>query len=250
MINPKNDSRKIFFLYPHLETEKKIATEVFAKEYETFLINDHVAVRKLIREISRSFIFVNTDKSVKNHPWAEYIKEISNINISGNVMVGTLSNDINTAEVYKSLSNISLSIDRGSGYCAETILHILEKDNARGNRKYVRAKCADANMASFSIKKSGSLYAGSIRDISIYAMACTLQEGTIIKGDSNIDDLQLRLNGKILKTAGEIIGTRLEDQIYVIKFDPLKTFPVKKIIHNFIFNALQRALDKKMKDLK
>lgn len=248
MLNPNSDSRRIFFLYPHHETETRIIKDIITNEYEAFLINDHAAARRLLTELNKSLIFVNVDKTLKHNNWDEYIKEIEQINSIQNVMVGTIAKETRKIDPYKSLSTICVSFDNGIDICSRSILEVLEKNNARGKRKYIRAKCDDTYRASFSIKLHNTIHVGIIHDISTFAMACSFQGTIDVAPDTYVNDLQIRLEGKVYKLAGKIIASRNENNLYIVMFDYDSYPAAKEHIQIFIFNALQRALREKIRE--
>lgn len=249
MLNSNSDSRRIFFLYPHQETEARIIKDVITHEYEAFLINDHSAARKLLTELNKSLLFVNVDQPLKHSSWDEYIKEIDQINSIQNVMVGTIAKESKNIDSYKSLSNVCVSFENGIETCSQSILDVLEKNNARGKRKYIRAKCEEMHRASFSIKLHTTIHVGLIHDISTFAMACSFQENIEIKPDSYFTDLQIRLDGRVFQLSGKTIGSRNENNILIIMFDYNNHPGVKENIQIFIYHALQRALREKLKEL-
>ncbi len=249
MLNPNSDSRRIFFLYPHQETETRIIKDIITNEYEAFLINDHAAARKLLTELNKSLLFVNVDQPLRHSNWDEYIKEIDQINSIQNVMVGAIAKETEKIDPYKSLSSVCVSLENGIELCSKSILELLEKHNARGKRKYIRAKCEEMHRASFSIKIGDAIHVGIIHDISTFAMACSFQENIEIKADTCFNDLQIRLDGKVFKISGKAISSRNENNICIIMFKYENHPAVKEHIQMFIYNALQRALREKIKEL-
>lgn len=249
------DALKVFFLYPHVPGGLDIVRNIVFNEYEAYSIGNHYAMLELTRQYNNSMLFVNPDYKMKPDDWSLYMKSIAEDPETYDVKLGVLTerNDEGKADnLFKDfmLQCGFIDLNEGVESCTECILKKLEEYQAKGRRKYLRVKCSERHEASFSVKYGSQIYQGEIHDISSAGIACTFSDDIEIIADTYLDDLQLRLMGKILRVSGKVFSSRKADDIvHVILFDYRKTYKEKQKIHNFIFNSLQRDMQKRVENL-
>lgn len=69
----ENLGKKVFFLYPHSVIQKDLVQLIAHYEYEVYLVNDHMKLKKLLREIGEAIVFINIDERLSTDEWEEYI---------------------------------------------------------------------------------------------------------------------------------------------------------------------------------
>jgi hypothetical protein len=129
------------------------------------------------------------------------------------------------------------------------ILKTLEANEARGRRKYVRARCSARQHVTFNMGYQDGFLTGSILDISIAGMAFSFDKTVSIKPYTAIADLQLRMKGTICRVAGKFVGPISgQSGRYLMMFDSPLAADAREKIHRFIFHALQEELDEFVKN--
>ncbi len=251
------NARKVFFLYPHVPKGNTLIKNIVYREYEAYSVNSHRTVLELFNEYKDSFLFVNLDFKMNYNDWALYMSSIMDDPEKNEVKIGALTED--NIEILSNpmgkLDNFSLhcgcvDLSNDLDECTNYISEKLEDYNAKGRRKYIRAKCSDTYHATFSVKIGKEIHKGYIHDISSAGMACTFDNEIDLPANTFLEDIQLRLLGNILMASGKVIFTRDQDEaVYVIMFDYRKTYKVRNKILNFIHEVLQREMQKKIEEI-
>ena len=247
---------KIFFLYPQSIIQNQLIKEIVKNEYAAYIINDHEKALALLEKYQDSIIFINIDAVLQDDQWKIYIKNIQNSPRFVNIRTGILShfNDEKKEEYYLMELLIPCGFIKMKSNFEESlkiILKVLDANEARGKRKYVRVKCDKMDNVSCSIKLNSVIYKGTIVDISSAGMAFMLQgDGTYFKESTEIDNIQLLLKGKLCHLSGIIKGERQTEgkKIYVLLFDKTNHDESDKI-HDFIFQALQDEITKELEGI-
>lgn len=250
MFDDGSDSRQIFFLYPSRHIEATVVYEIIKQEFEVFVLQHYSQLSKVCRLVKNPLVYINVDINPRGLNWNDFISEILSTHDKDMIEIRLLtSGDKADTGINFKLPVISLS--SGVQACAAAILKELQLIEARGRRKYVRAHIDDPHRASFSLKKGGTMYTGSILDISTNGMACTFQKNLQLMVDSYVSDLQLRLDGVVMSVAGKVVALRSgEVSVYVILFDYKVTYKYREKIQYFVYHTQQRLLQNELKNVK
>ncbi len=249
------DAAKIFFIYPHIPKGETVIKNIVFNEYEAYKINSHYTIFELLKEFKNPFLFINIDQKMSLNDWSLYMKYISDELEKKDVKFGALTEEIKEIDEHITSNEINLSggfIDLNSGVdkCTDYILQKLEEHNAKGRRKYIRAKCHEKFHAKFTTRIEGKVQKGYIRDISSAGMACYFDNNIKVPVNTYLDDLQLRLNGGILNISGKVSALQDADRLaHIILFDYRKTFKEKIKLMTFIHSALQMEMQKKIETI-
>ncbi len=244
--------KKVFFLYPQSVIQKEMAIMFIRNEYEAYLLYDHKKALGLLRRNNDSILFVNIDEVLKEKEWEDYIRGIMTNEDTKNVRIGILSYNSDKALAAKYLMELMvpcgfIRLSLGVKESASIILKALEANEAKGRRKYIRAKCSDISINSFNVKHRTATHKGRIRDISSVGMACVFDEQVSFELKTRLDDIQLNLKGLICNVSGVIAGIRTEHEpVYLVMFDQKMAEATKEKIGNFIFKCLQDSLAKEI----
>ncbi|MFP4484458.1 MAG: PilZ domain-containing protein [Spirochaetaceae bacterium] len=247
--------KKVFFLYPPSVVTDELVWEVVRNEYEVYLLKDHARLRKLLPRYNDSILFVNIDAGLSEEGWEEYIRDISGSPDTANVRIGILTYNRNEDLARKYLMDIgvqagfvtlSLGLEESSGI----ILRMLEANEARGRRRYVRARIADPKAATFNVKVHDTMCRGVIHDISSVGMACSFEGNGEVSVRSYLTDMQLRLRGQTVRVSGVVSGVRSEEtRVHVIIFDPRRGDAFRTRLRHFVHQQLSRSLLREMEAL-
>jgi hypothetical protein len=230
--------------------KNELGREVFANEFEVYLLKNHEKALALIDKYPNSILFINIDEVLDEKDWEEYIKGIMNNEKTKDVRIGilTYNEDKNLAKKYLMDIMIPCGFIRlklGLDESINIILKTLEANEAKGKRKYIRVS-VNEHSASFNIKISDTIYSGKILDISSVGMSCILNKDVKLELRSRIDDIQLRLTGTLCKLKGVVVGHRKCDtkECYVIMFNKNMDKETKNKMFFFIFHCLQEEMQK------
>jgi len=253
--------KKIFFLHPNQVIEE-IARELVRHEYEIYLLYDEKSALELFKNYDNSILYIYIDEGLSEKDWEAYIRSIqANPELSKKVDIGVLTykrkdeiGDILLSDIGIKCGYIQINLF--SKESLNILLNILNANEAKGRRKYLRIKCDD-NYISFNIKinnpnsfDGNDLIKGSIIDISSYGMACKV-EGSLydyFNLNSKYNDIQLNLRGFNCKVSASVIIKR--EDLIIFKFDETIGNENKDKIYNFIYKELQKEVEKDIHKIK
>ncbi len=194
-----------------------------------------------------SIVFINIDEGLPETEWEKLLRSFIEDTPDNNLSFGILTYNENQSLAQKYLMNIMVScgfirLKLGLNESIKIILKTLEANEAKGKRKYVRARPQKED-ASFNFKNEDEkLVSGHINDISSVGMAITFDNEIIIKKNSLLKAIQIKLKGALIKVNGVVIGSRKVGEsktTYVLIFDSSATKEVKHKLRLYIHKLLQ-----------
>jgi hypothetical protein len=241
--------KKVFFLYPPSVVTEELVWDVVRNEYEVYMLKDHGGLRRLLPKYNDSIVFVNLDAGQSEEAWESYVREISESSETAQVRIGILTYNKNEELARKYLMDIGVqagfvTLSLGREESADIILRMLEANEARGRRRYVRAQIQDPKIATFNVSIDGEMAQGRIRDISSVGMACYFEPDMSLTKGSYLQDMQLRLRGQAVRVSGVVSGLRDEQglNIHVVMFDPRQGQAFRDKVRRFVHRQLSRSL--------
>ena len=243
--------KKVFFLYPHTII-KEITQELVRQEYETYILEDHIAALKILAKYKNSILFINIDEILKDEDWQKYVVTLLNNSSTKTTRVGILTYFTKDKEIVeKYLIKIGvqcgmIKIKMAPEKCLQIILKTLDANEARGRRKYVRALCNE-KLDLFNVIWEDKRFQGRILDLSIAGMACFFNDPrSRLPPETTLSNIQLVLRGVSCIISGAIMKVLPQPQgqeLYIIMFDSAAIkLEIERKIHNFIFHRLQEAI--------
>lgn len=248
----ENTGKKVFFIYPHSVIQEELINIIVDNEYEVYMVKNHNKLYNINNIYSNSIVFINIDEGLPEEEWEKLIRSYSEDGQKKNLDFGilTYNEDQNLAQKYLMEIMVSCGYIRlklGLEESIKIILRTLEANEAKGKRKYVRARPQKED-ASFNFKNGeGKIVSGQINDISSIGMAMTLNEEMEIKKHSLLKDIQIKIKGGLIKVSGVVIGSRKvvnSNTIYVLLFDKSATKEVKHRLRLYIHKLLQDDVNK------
>lgn len=246
---PGFNGKKVFFVQPNSVIQKEMVAELIKQEYEVLLIKEARQAKKAFSLYPDCLAFLNLDEGLPEEAWEAFVAEIQADPAFSGVKLGilTYNDDPDLARKYLMEHMLPcgfIKLSLGLAESTAIVLKVLEANEARGRRKYLRVHCGDNTK--LNVKLDGSVVEGRILDISSVGMACALATSTELKLHSVLDSIQLQLKGTLCLVNGIVMGSRpLEDgnKAYVILFEP-KTAPVQRDkIRNYLQWALQTSIE-------
>ncbi len=241
--------KKAFFLFIDPYAEKWLGERISTHEYESFFLKDHRRVHDIFQKYPRSILFVNTLEPPRNVDLTWLINRFKEDCTLQETTVGVFA--LPGAGIHSSFPEIDFHIpvenSRGVLHCDETvagIVDVLEENNARGMRNYIRARCDSRYHATFSIKRNGNIINGFIVDISSAGMLASFPAPQHYEPNTHIDDLQLRLYGTTCGISGNVMGSRGGDnKNCVILFDYSNAPLEKQKVQAFVARMLRKEME-------
>ncbi len=254
--DPGNDAgKKVFFVAPNSVVQKEMMADLVQQEYEVHLVPDVGKAKKLFAKYPDCIAFLNIDDGLSEKDWETFVSDVQANPALKQVKLGilTYNSDPELAKRYLMEHRVpcgfvKLSLKRGES--TAIILKVLEANEARGRRRYLRIPCRENTRLNF-LDLTGMIE-GRVVDISSVGMACVLDPDKAWPKNSVLESVQLKLGASVCMVTGIVIGSRrLErgDNLYVMLFDP-KTPPAQREkIRAYIQWALQASIDEDLREL-
>ena len=252
------NGRKVFFLYPH-SIVRDLVKDIVRNEYEVYVVEDHDRLHPLLVRYRNPIVFINIEERLKEDEWEKYIKNVLTSPSTKEVGIGVLTYfDRSKALTEKYLLELGVNcgyirLKTDINKCKDIILKMLEANEARGKRRFVRGVC-NPRLDTLNLVTNGTRSTGRLLDVSIAGMACRFDDLTRkIEVGQELKDIQLVLRGSRCQVDGRVIRVDRrggDDDVYIVLFKAESLVPaVKEKIHNFIQICLQNAIEQEMKGL-
>ncbi len=237
--------RKVFFLYPHSVFSEELFLEILDNEYEVYVLKSHESAWRAAEKHPGSILFINIDGQPPDKDWETWVRKLMADPKRAETRVGILTYNMDQDLAKKYLMEIGvpcgfIQLKQGLVESKRIILKTLEANEAKGRRKYVRAKCMDPKKATLNVKYEGKIHNGIIHDISAAGMAFRFEKPVSLKSKAHLDDIQLKLKGVLCRVSGIFAGEiRDSTPRNLLLFDQPMPADTKEKIHRFIFHSLQ-----------
>lgn len=249
-MNESSDGKKVFFLYPQSVIQDELITFLLKSEFEVYFLKDHQKAVRLFRKFNDAICFINVDDGLKEDGWEKYITSLKADSKIKGLQIGILSYNNDPELMQKYLMDIGVEcgfvqLKLGVKQSTDIILKVLEVNEAKGRRKFVRVNCENDPKVTLNFSHKEYSYKGQIIDISSVGVACRFQEIVSVENKTILNDIQLNLKGSLIQTDGIILARRFDSEmILIMVFNPRpKDIDLEKI-HKFIHKTLQKEMDK------
>jgi hypothetical protein len=241
--------KKIFFLFPSGLVQNEVIPELAQLEYEVYSSSDEKKLKTALKKYPGSIVFINIDDGLAEKDWDAWIQGVMRIG-EWNTAIGILSSNNDEKKQKKYITALRVQ----AGYVPvksditksiQQIIGNLRLLDAKGRRKYIRVTLAQDPMTSINIPYDGSFLTGQIMDISVVGLSCVFTVDPQLSKGTQIKDIQIKLQGIILKTEGIVFGSRQEgkSRVYVFIFTARIDPDVKTKIRKYMQSNLQSKMD-------
>jgi len=245
----ESTGKKIFFLFPSVAVENKIIAELVQQEYEVYIAKNKDTIKKVMKDYPDSIVFVDINEQMTEAEWEAWITTVKNTPDTKGISIAIITNNDDEKIKRKYLMTVKVS-----GYTVlkfdldKAIMHIIEilqKLDAKGRRKFIRATTTTDVNATLNLPINGRFVKGQIRDISVVGISCTLEGNPEIAKNTLFKDIQVKLQTSLLKVEGIVIGSRMDEKekAYVILFTQRIDPDVRTKIRKYIQHNLQTKMD-------
>jgi hypothetical protein len=246
--------KKIFFLYPSAIIQNEIAADLTQQEYEVYLVKNHLALHRVLKQFSDSMVFVNIDDGISEKEWEAWIRGVMSDPATASVGIGILSAAANETLQRKYITSVQVKcgytvIKPDISKAIVQLMEFLTHFNARGRRKYIRVSTDAEAQATINIPFNNQYIRGTIKDISVAGLSCILDHDPEFKKNTLCKDIQIRLQSMILKIEGIIFGFRMDGnaRVNILLFTQRIDPDVKAKIRKYMQSILQEKMDALLK---
>jgi len=252
-INTDILGRKVFFLHPSAFVQNTIIEPLVQQEYEIYLVKDETKLQNVLRKYPDSIIFACIDEGLTPKQWEGWIRQIRGGPTTKGVSIGILSNTnaddvrqlyVDTLKVHCGFIPVKMDKDK----VVKMILDALNAENAKGRRKFIRSNTRGDTKTTINLPVGDQYITGDIYDISVVGLSCAFTQDISLEMKTLFHDIQIKLQGTLLKVEGIVYGSRLEGRktVYVFIFSPKTDASVKAKIRVFIQKRLQIMMDEEL----
>ncbi len=243
--------KRVFLLNPPSVVAAELIEALLAAEYEVYLLKDPDRAKRVLARFNDSIVWVGIDSVLGEQGWQDYVQSLLAQKAYGDLKVGVLSYNADASLAERYLMQIGVqcgfvALKLGVEESTRIMLRALDANEARGRRRYVRARTADDDRAGFNVTIDGQRVTGRILDISSVGMAVRFRSGVELPFKSLLRDIQLKLRATLVGVDGVVIGTRSDDPaIRVVLFQYTKGDDrPRHRIRQYIHQTLQEAIEK------
>jgi len=244
--------KKTFFLYPSRIMQNHIIPELRAKEYEVYTINDFKNARNILMKNPDSIFFINPDSIFNGASWANFI---------GRIEEDTRIKDATCGLIYEKITDeaakqIQLRVKLTAGMvnvkdpdqALSQIIQILDNNQAKGMRQYVRANClSDASAEIFWMTKASMMYKLKVIDISSVGLAVKVpvKQLTSITLNSIMPNVNLMLKGQKINITVKVVAVKAEGDhfVAVLMFHSINEKNGTTSIRNYVSDMLYKKIE-------
>lgn len=249
------NGKKVFFVHPNSVIQKEMVAELIRQEYEVLLVPGAAEARKLFGLYPDCLAFLNLDEGLSESEWEAFIRDVQSDPALASVKLGILTYNSDPELAHKYLMDHGLpggfiKLSLGLAESTAIVLKVLEVNEARGRRRYLRVHCADNTK--LNLKTDQGMVEGRILDLSSVGMACTLPDNQSLALHSVLESVQLKLKGSLCLVNGVVMGSRPVDgggRAYVVLFDPKTPAVQRDKIRSFLQWSLQSSIEADLKSL-
>ncbi|MDR1900009.1 MAG: PilZ domain-containing protein [Treponema sp.] len=242
--------RKIFFLDPLPPVQNEVAAELVQREYEAYVARDRMALRRALKGFPGSMVFVDIDQTISEKDWEHWIREAVKAEDLKDIRIGILTANRSDLLQNKYANMLRLPggytmIHRDLGITVAQILNVLEANDAKGRRKYLRSATENDGRTVVNFPLGGRFISGTIGDISAAGFSCSFSEDPDFPKNSAFSNVQIKLKHTIINVETVIFGSRFDGttKTYVVLFTDRISPDARTKIRRYIQVKLQTDMD-------
>jgi hypothetical protein len=246
--------KKIFFLYPSAVVLNELVQELIQQEFEVYVTKDPASLQRVLKQFPDSIVLADIDEGINERDWELWIRGVMANRDTERVKIGILSANKDEELQAKYLADIKVAcgytvLKKDLNIPIRQLLEILKTADAKGRRKYLRATMEDGAPATVNMPYNSLFINGIIRDISTVGFSASFEGDPELAKNSLFQDVQIKLQGMLLKAEGIVFGSRMEElsKIYVILFTQRIDPSVRTRIRKYIQQTLQVKMDALLK---
>ena len=246
--------KKVFFLYPTAVVENRVISELIQQEYEVYIVKDKDTLKRALKKYPDSVLFIDINEHMAQNEWDSWISELMDNPETKDISIGVVTaNDdelvkrkyLLVAKVACGYTVVKSDLDKAIGH----IFEVLQAADAKGRRKFIRATTGGETNTTVNLPLNGTFVNGQIKDISVVGVSCTLDNDPDIVKNTLLKDIQVKLQGSLLKAEGIVFGSRMDgkEKVYVILFTQRIDPDVRTRIRRYIQHNLQNKMEAELK---
>jgi len=253
---PGTAGRPIYFIRPHSVIVRSLVHHLIAAEYEVGLVKDHRRTEGLLRLHPDAIAYLNIDEGLAEEEWIETIARIRRDPLLERVRLGVVTYNPDPGLARRYLLDLELpagfvKLSLDLEVSTQTILKVLQANEARGQRRFLRVNCLEES-TEVTVEAGGTKASGRVVDLSVAGMACILTRDPGWPARAVVSEIRLLLRGNRVSSSGVFMGTRQEasgPRLHIFLFNPKDLEPQLDRVRTFLQDTVQHRLDQELKAL-
>jgi hypothetical protein len=244
--------KKIFFLYPSAMIKNTIVQELIQQEYEVYVTKSHNTLPGFLKRDNAAVVLININEGLDKTRWEEWVRSVLGSKETAQTSIGILTNTTDDALREKFILEIGVQcgftvVKSDVTAALRQLIENLRAVEAKGRRKYLRA--GKEIGAVINLPLNNVFVNGQVRDISAVGFSCILDQNPSLAKNALLQNIQLKLQGRILKVEGIVYGSREEEdgRCYVCLFTQRVDSGARARIRESIQQHLQAKMDDALK---
>lgn len=240
--------RKVFYFFPSGSYHQRIIKEIIRNEFEIYSLSNIKKGLPLVFQYNGAVIFFNIDEVQNYEQVKNSIKDYCRQTSQRSIDLVILSRDSSRIDDVQSFmsglyncSGFHLKTDPET--TSETLITLLHRFNARGQRSYVRFGSNAEEVANIKFARKNKTYKGYVHDISSVGLSFSLASGSVFPVRCKIREISLDLDQTLNGLSGTItIKRKLPSGniLHVLMFDKDLSRELYERLHFIIHSSLQR----------
>jgi len=252
-VSTNSMGRKVFFLHPSALLQNRIIDELAQEEFEVYVIKNELKIKQALELYPDSILLASINEALKESAWIELIQGIHDDPSVGKVDIAFIASTSDE----ETMKRYTDRFDFNCGYVVvksdiekaiKQIVAVLNGVNAKGRRKFMRL-VTDKDNTTVNLPVNGTFKNGNIKDISTVGFSCVFSEDPVLAKNGFHGNIQLKLQGQLLKVEAIVFGFRADDneKVYVFLFTKRVDGDIQSKIRKYIQTNLQSKMDGELK---
>ncbi len=250
--------RKIFFLNAPTKFQDTIIPMLATSGYELYVLSSYKYAKSILREYPSAVFFICIDSELLIDEWYNFVSSISNDKNFQNVILGIMSTYAGQKEKDHFLLNASIpggfvSLSQSDEIIHDYIHSILNINEAKGRRNFVRANCEEEKDLAGEYEVKGFHHSLKISNISSAGILCETfpVAQALFTNKKLLNNFIINIKGQKTKANVTIYRTYIENEklFLVLLFTEDLSFSAKSAIDIYVRNLLQSRIDARIKNM-
>lgn len=242
---------KVFFLNPSSEMEKRIISNLVESEYEVLVVHEYKYLKPILYDFPQSIAFINIDEEMKFENWVNYFRSFQTDPKLSSVLIGAFTNGIPKAHQDMFILDANptagfITLNTTEWNTAQAFKKVLDLNNAKGRRKYVRASVTNENNIFVLFQIEDRVVKLELNDISVVGFSCLIESsiGDLFKAGETYWDVTITIGREIISNPVSIYAVNKTENFIrlVCLFKGIITPDASSIIHRYIIECSENLI--------
>ncbi len=244
--------RKIFFLDPPYNFVKQNISRLRMLEYEIYIVGDYKNMKNILVNNPHSILYIYVDTVLSKRAWINFITSIQHTPEIQDVRIGIFTKGLTDSQQDDFFANTEINcgiilLQGLEDNITAAFIEQLDRNGAKGIRKYVRAECDDIKAAQLFINLDGKMYSLPLLNISSVGCAVEVSKNSPLHIEKNMmireASLQLHRAIRVDLLCFAVKEDEDEDKNTAVLLFVQASTGTKNIVREYVSILLQKKLN-------